>query len=372
MLKESDIKILSQFLGDLYDLVNSCDTNVDFRQNALALIKKDFAFHRMSFNYFEQPIRKGDDWKLPIFNNVTYGISREIMTEYYNKFYRLDIFKDASKERDYKKIVRICDVISYEQFEKTEFYQQYYKKHGLYYQIGMSLCRDGDVIGTFAIFRGQSEGDFSDQEIELLEHIQLHLSRALALFMNKEHLHQELQHTRNLIDHFPTGHLVLNDQFQVIYSNPMGEAYVTEMTGSHINEFKYFFINNIVPNISKHIQSEHLDTLIDLDRYYLRVTKYQNMNASDFQARQNHLSVYIQKKMTSNEAGGTNLDILALMSGRELEVIDLVRRGYKNIEIAKVLGLSAFTVKAHLQRIYDKVGVNSKTTLLYKISLSKE
>lgn len=49
------------------------------------------------------------------------------------------------------------------------------------------------------------------------------------------------------------------------------------------------------------------------------------------------------------------------LSSRELEVIDLVAKGYKRKEVADQLSITVGTVGNHIHRIYSKLGVNSNT-----------
>ncbi len=53
------------------------------------------------------------------------------------------------------------------------------------------------------------------------------------------------------------------------------------------------------------------------------------------------------------------------LSARERQVIQHVAGGMSNREIAKALSLSPHTVKNYLFRIFDKLGVSSRTELLY-------
>jgi DNA-binding CsgD family transcriptional regulator len=54
------------------------------------------------------------------------------------------------------------------------------------------------------------------------------------------------------------------------------------------------------------------------------------------------------------------------LSPREREVVQLVAAGLRNKEIAFRLQISEKTVKFHLGRIFDKVGVDSRTELLLR------
>ena len=49
------------------------------------------------------------------------------------------------------------------------------------------------------------------------------------------------------------------------------------------------------------------------------------------------------------------------LSGREIEVLQLVSRGNSNKEIAKQLHISTATVKTYLIHIYEKLGVSDRT-----------
>jgi len=49
---------------------------------------------------------------------------------------------------------------------------------------------------------------------------------------------------------------------------------------------------------------------------------------------------------------------------RELEIVDLLRRGMTNKQIAQELGIMEETVKKHLQHIYDKLGVHRRALVM--------
>jgi len=57
------------------------------------------------------------------------------------------------------------------------------------------------------------------------------------------------------------------------------------------------------------------------------------------------------------QAGSEALEL----SAREVEVLESLRRGKTNVDIAAALSISPFTVKNHVQRIFRKIGVRNRT-----------
>lgn len=60
-------------------------------------------------------------------------------------------------------------------------------------------------------------------------------------------------------------------------------------------------------------------------------------------------------------AGGSPDDLFVPLSSREMEILQLIARGYSNKEIAHELGISRQTVKNHMTSILRKLCVNDRT-----------
>ena len=60
---------------------------------------------------------------------------------------------------------------------------------------------------------------------------------------------------------------------------------------------------------------------------------------------------------------------LAKLSGREQEMIVFLSQGYTNKEIAKSLEISPNTVKTHLSRLFEKLGVSNRTQAVAEAKL---
>ncbi len=61
-------------------------------------------------------------------------------------------------------------------------------------------------------------------------------------------------------------------------------------------------------------------------------------------------------------------DIASLLTERELQIAALIALGRSNKQVAHQLGISEWTISAHLRRIYIKLGVDSRAAMVYRCS----
>ena len=84
------------------------------------------------------------------------------------------------------------------------------------------------------------------------------------------------------------------------------------------------------------------------------------------------LGLWAGYRLTAGRAAGRTFErnaraVASLgISGRELEVLELVAAGHSNKEIADRLCVSPHTVKTHLGHLYDKLGVSRRTQAVQK------
>lgn len=89
-------------------------------------------------------------------------------------------------------------------------------------------------------------------------------------------------------------------------------------------------------------------------------------------ADKNELNALVEAFYSTTPLRITNVMGANLLSKREEQVVRLVCEGMSNREIACELGLSEHTVKNHLFRMFEKLGVSSRVELvLYAVSSSR-
>ena len=72
----------------------------------------------------------------------------------------------------------------------------------------------------------------------------------------------------------------------------------------------------------------------------------------------------LQRAMEATLGADEAADPLAVLSKRERAIADLVAQGRRNREIAEELGLTEGTVKVHLHKAFDKLGIERRTQLI--------
>jgi two-component system nitrate/nitrite response regulator NarP len=70
------------------------------------------------------------------------------------------------------------------------------------------------------------------------------------------------------------------------------------------------------------------------------------------------------ERAAAKRAAAIGADGFAAFSAREREIVDLALTGARNEEISRALGITTGTVKVHLHRIYEKLGVGSRADLV--------
>lgn len=208
------------------------------------------------------------------------------------------------------------------------------------------IVNGSDVIATLNFGRDQQEGPFSSSDLKAVSIISRFLSMAIAKSMGnseKSFLNKALCYS---IDQVPHGILITDSDYTVQYANSAAKKH----SARHTPESD---VSDILKQNASH------------------QGKYGHFNHDELSAKycpipgsnRQHAIVFIETEKPLN----INPALRTLLTTREIDVLKLVDKGMSNKEMAEYLNISVNTIKRHLDNLYGKIQVNSRTQLISKI-----
>ena len=223
-------------------------------------------------------------------HRVAVNMSADNLGAYERHFQYCDPLMPALQNR--REAVRVTDAMPHETLVRTEFFNDFLRRDGLYWGMNLFIWSGDENIGDLRIWRGEHRENFSDHELALLELIRPALTVALARARSE------------------AGMAKASDM----------SATSTSATG----------------------------------------TSATGMSATGMSATG-----------MSAEIVQTELDLLGRLTRREREVVGLAADGLLDKEIAQRLGISYTTVRTHLDRSFQKLGINNRSRLARLLQLTR-
>lgn len=250
---------------------------------------------------------------------------------------------------------RISELTTRERFHSTHLYNELYRYYGIEEMMGVSLNEDAPGSDCLALMRDQC---FSDPEKQMLGLLRPHLNRALQNARALSNVESELTQLNGAVASLARGLITLNEDGRVTLMTPLAFGWLTE----------YFE------------RPPRPDALPDPVKRWFRTEKRKLIAKGE--SIPTPLSPLVaereDKKLTVRLISDVNGDSLVLeetasrlsphsilgqfsLTEREAEVLYWVAEGKTNGEIGTILSTSARTVAKHLEHIYQKIGVETRT-----------
>ncbi|GED68888.1 hypothetical protein BRE01_25900 [Brevibacillus reuszeri] len=146
----------------------------NFRHQALAAFEKRFGFHQANFWICNER----NDLIRPEMRNI----SHHAMDRYLDTCYQYDILmpnKIGHRLRN-QHVLRIQDVLSPQEYEQSDYYDEFMSRHGYYHQMVAYLMDNGRLLGCIAFMRSEKENPFQPNDMACLELLTRFLSRSMG------------------------------------------------------------------------------------------------------------------------------------------------------------------------------------------------
>jgi DNA-binding CsgD family transcriptional regulator/PAS domain-containing protein len=268
------------------------------------------------------------------------------------------------------------DQMPKEAFVKTEFYNDFFRVFDVHSTVTLGLALRGVEGGTVDVMRSRRSGPFSADDLSLCANLQPHLVRAFRLG-------QKFAATRSLgatmaevVDHSPYGLFVLDADGRVRHVNRTGEALIAARQGLTVIRGR---LTAGSPEATRRLDG--LIAAAALGDGEQRSGGSMALTAPNRRlplsimvspVRSERLSVFgsgpaVVVCVTDLEAGisvpDQRLRDLFGLSAAEARVALALFEGLDPRQAAERLGVSFYTVRGHLVRIFDKTHTHGQVQL---------
>jgi DNA-binding CsgD family transcriptional regulator len=316
-----------------------------FREGVLSSLHKIFGYQHSIF------------WKLDDNNHlnepVSLNIEEQILDLYIRNFRGEDLLspQKISPLLPLCNVIRIGDVTTKRSYEQSHYYQSFMNNYGYYHELGVYLLDGVRIIGVIGLVRTKSEQSFNSKDV--------HQLKLLSQFLSPRFQLERLKDQQQLFESLANMGVILFDPaFNIHHANPLAKQlaveYLNFRKSSNVfdNPIKNFMIQ-VVHNTPWKLGLKKNIFFSANQRHTLEVFPLQNQKVYAACIKQN------EPVFDAPEVYETAL------TTKEKDVVKLAAQGYTNPEIATLMFVSVNTVKKHLQNIYQKLGVNNRTSLSY-------
>jgi DNA-binding CsgD family transcriptional regulator len=344
--------------------------NVDLEMNNLrtrVLEELQKAFHANILTFFLADSKKR--LSLPVLRDGDPAICRK----YLDYYYQFDPMSPSRNANLGKGVLRYNDIISYSEFVRTEYYNDFLAPQPIHFGMILYLKSHSRLLGRISIFRPRRDTNFSEREVIIARRIAPHVSFALENAKMYEKMKEERDFFRIIDQCSLYGILILNERIEPIFSNQRAREFI-ELLRDKGKLIEDLFPPEVKEDCLQLAEALKHGEILPLPRS--RVIFFSPQHHFSFRSQVIHQNFGIKprtlfmvsiEKLNWMKVDENALQEIYQLTGREIEIVTCVVEGLKNAEIADRLFISELTVKKHIQNIFEKMEVNNRTSLIRKV-----
>jgi DNA-binding CsgD family transcriptional regulator len=251
--------------------------------------------------------------------------------------------------------LKISDFLTQRQFHRLGLYNEFFRRLGLEYQLAVTLPTPPPTVVGIAFNRGRP--DFSERERSILHLLRPHLVQGYQNAVMVSQLRETLAATLNALDELHDGVILLGRTGQVLAATRRAVDLLRQYFGESPHGER-----RLPEELARWVR--HHDTRLKDQGMSHRVRTPFVVECADNTLVVRLMTDAEESVLIMKEQGRAfpteSLTALGL-TRREAEVLGWVIRGKTNDAIGTVLQMSRHTVANHLQHIYEKLGVATRT-----------
>ena len=312
-------------------------------------------------------INNGSSWNPDYSRNVGRGLSDDFWRGYRSftgqkNPYDRWLMTHAQNPRF--RVAPMEQIIAPQRLFRTDFYNTVMRPRAVHHTLGMTLIARKRPIAGMAFTRAKNHASFDDADILFCRLVSDVIASALdtCLLLEKIQMEKCVRTAVAQEDKEPV--LAVNERLRVMYSNEAAHALFPELQDNALPRSLEEMCERFLCGQSSGAGVQETQSVtLPLSGQSLKGT----LQLVQDDATKHRLVVV--RFDTAKAAVCQRSRMRAYgMSNREEHVATALADGLTNVEIADRIGISVRTVENHLRSIYRKVGVNSRTKLIYQLS----
>ncbi|MFO1351372.1 MAG: LuxR C-terminal-related transcriptional regulator [Gammaproteobacteria bacterium] len=267
-----------------------------------------------------------------------------------------------------------------EELARTDFYQRFLKRYGLYHRLCGVLVRRQDVAFYLTAYRAENEAAFDGRDKALFGAILQHLTIALGNHWKLLAEHSMNETIRAVIDRLAPAVMLIDQDGQVLFKNSVAEQWLAYSQTLQIKESRIVAASRAEDRaLREAIQETALGTGLDaVDA--TRVVTLSTASArpvvvtlrpvsSAFDAQHGDyrpVALLTAKNPDSSHSGDTcAFASVYQLTSAQARLSGLIMAGQTLSQAAEQLKVSENTVRSHLKQIFQKTGAHSQMELVH-------
>ena len=339
--------------------VNTCLNAELFPTHVLRTLKRIIPTEYSSYNKLNLHTHQSIPVLEPTPPILSEAESNQIFASYLHQHPVINYYGKTSDGR----ALKISDFLTQRQFHNLPLYNEFYRRLNTEHQIAITLPASSPCVVGIAFNRHRR--DFSDRDRSCLNLLRPHLLQAYQTAQVFTHIQQNAARLGQELGDCNRGVIVLKTDGGVRDRTEKAWQWVTEYFDSPSPH--PFHLPDELQRWVKHQQcpsSEFLGAMasrtpliIERDSKRLVIRYIADQLGSPClvleEQRQVHSAAILEERLK--------------LTPREAEVLFYVAQGCSNQEVASILGQRPTTVKKYLEHIYQKLGVENRSTATLRV-----
>lgn len=342
-LRHSDLRLLLAFVADCYKLREF----EDFAQHLVDVLPKLISAEHVTYN--EMDPHKGKSHNYVNTPELATPAAGDLWEQHMHDHPVLTYIVQTGDCQ----AVRISDFLTQRQLRARGLHADFYRGLGIEDALCFNLSYQPPFVVGVGLHRTRR---FSDRERLIADSVRPHIVEAWRNAKLVSRMQRQLQLANEVIESRGSGVIVCTGEGDVQHITPLARRYVSEYFGvsqaldRHLPEELLRWATHHIAQLSNDdIPAPRLPLVVDKPNKRLVVRLLSNSGAT---------LLLLEEEIIAPDASA--LQSLGL-TRREAEVLGWVAQGKTNSDIGSILSLNPSTIKKHLEHIFLKLGVETRT-----------